>query len=121
MDTKSFQTLEFDKVLNILAGYTSFSAGETLARNLQPTTDLVEAQQWQAETSEAMLLLDTHSNITIGGARDVRQSVENALRGFTLPAEDLLAVRSTIVSARNLRRQLIKAEMNSPTWPTSPT
>ena len=114
MDTKSFQTLEFNKVLNILAGYTSFSAGEALARSLQPTTDLFTAQQWQAETREAVLLLDTHSNITIGGARDMRQSVENALRGFTLPAEDLLAIRSTIVAARNLKRQLVKAEDEFP-------
>ena len=114
MDTKSFHTLEFDKVLNILAGYTSFSAGEALARSLQPTTDLFEARQRQAETREAALLLDTRSNITIGGARDVRQSVENALRGFTLPAEDLLAVRGTIAAARNLRRQLLKAEDDAP-------
>ncbi|MEJ2746700.1 MAG: Smr/MutS family protein [Anaerolineae bacterium] len=109
MDTKSFQTVEFDKVLNILAGYTSFSAGEELARRIQPTTDIVEAQQWQAETREAILLLDTHSNITIGGARDVRRPVENALRGFTLPAEDLLAIRGTLVASRNLNRQLVKA------------
>ncbi len=114
MDAKSFHTLEFDKVLNILAGYTSFSAGENLARSLQPTTDMFEARQRQAETREAVLLLDTHTNITIGGARDVRQSVENALRGFTLPAEDLLAVRGTITAARNLRRQLIKAEDEFP-------
>lgn len=114
MDTKSFQTLEFNKVLGILAGYTSFSAGEALAHNLQPTTDRFTAQQWQAETSEARLLLDTRSNISIGGARDVRQSVDNALRGFTLPADDLLGVRSTIVAARNLRRQLIKAEDEFP-------
>ena len=114
MDAKSFRILEFDKVLNILAGYTSFSAGEALARSLQPTTDMVEAQQWQAETREAALLLDTHSNITIGGTRDVRQAVENALRGFTLPAEDLLAVRGTIAAARNLRRQLVKAEAEFP-------
>ena len=62
MDTKSFQTLEFNKVLNILAGYTSFSAGEALAHSLQPTTDMFTAQQWQAETSEARLLLDMHKN-----------------------------------------------------------
>ena len=54
MDTKSYHTLEFDKVLNILAGYTSFSAGESLARSLRPTTDLFIAQQWQAETREAV-------------------------------------------------------------------
>jgi DNA mismatch repair protein MutS2 len=109
MDTKSRHTLEFDKVLEILAGYTSFSAGESLARNLQPTTDQIEAEQWQTETREAILLLDTRSNVTIGGARDVRRAADNAQRGFTLPAEDLLEIRGTIVAARTLSRILKKA------------
>jgi hypothetical protein len=108
MDTKSLHTLEYHKVLNLLAGYTSFSAGEELARKLQPTTDQILAEQWQKETAEALLLLDTHTNITIGGARDVRRPAENSKRGFTLLAEDLLNIRSTLVAARTLKRQLIK-------------
>ncbi|MCP5098513.1 MAG: endonuclease MutS2 [Chloroflexi bacterium] len=115
MDTKSLHTLEYHKILNSLAGYTSFSAGEELVRNLHPTTDQIEAEQWQAETREAKLLLDTHTNITIGGARDVRRPADNAQHGFILPAEDLLHIRGTIVAARNLRRQLLKAEDDFPT------
>ncbi len=108
MDEKSFHTLEYDKVIKILAQYTSFSAGEDLARNFKPTDDIDEARTWQAETREALLLLDTRNDVTIGGARDVRQAVENALRGFTLLAEDFLDIRSTVSSARNLRRKLVK-------------
>ncbi|HFE67133.1 MAG TPA: endonuclease MutS2 [Chloroflexi bacterium] len=109
MDGKSLHTLEFDKILNILAGYASFSAGEELARSLQPTTDPWEAEQWQTETAEARLLLDTHTSVTIGGTKDVRPACDNADRGFTLPAEDLLDIRSTIIAARNLKRVLLKA------------
>ncbi|MCA9899839.1 MAG: hypothetical protein KC433_16730, partial [Anaerolineales bacterium] len=108
MDTKSLHTLEYHKVRNILAGYTSFSAGEELACKLQPTTDQILAEQWQKETAEALLLLDTHTNITIGGARDVRRPAENSKRGFTLPAEDLLDIRSTLTASRTLKRQLLK-------------
>ncbi|GJM39970.1 MAG: endonuclease MutS2 [Ardenticatenaceae bacterium] len=114
MDTKSLHTLEYHKVRNILAGYTSFSAGEELARKLQPTTDQILAEQWQTETAEALLLLDTHTNITIGGARDVRRPADNSTRGFTLPAEDLLDIRSTLIAARTLKRQLLKVEDEFP-------
>ncbi|MCA9873179.1 MAG: hypothetical protein KC441_05975, partial [Anaerolineales bacterium] len=114
MDSKSLITLEFDKVRQILAGYTSFSGGEELALALQPTTDVLEARQWQTETAEAARLLDSHSNVTIGGARDVRRPVDNAERGFTLPAEELLDIRSTLVAARSLRRNLLKAEETFP-------
>ena len=110
MDTKSLRTLEFHKVRSILAGYTSFSAGEDLALALTPTTDYLEASQWQTETGEARLLLDTHTGITIGGARDVREAVDNAEHGFTLQPESLLDIRATIAAARNLRRALLKTE-----------
>jgi DNA mismatch repair protein MutS2 len=106
MDEKSQQILEFSKIKARLAGYASFSAGEALALALQPTSDLREARRWQAETSEARQLLDSHSEATIGGARDVRRPVDNALRGFILPAEELLNIRSTLIAARNLRRTL---------------
>lgn len=108
MDQKSLRTLEFDKVRAILAGYTSFSAGEELARRLRPTTDLFEARQWQAETREAVRLFEEHTNITIGGARDVRRAADNAQRGFILQAEDLQAIAGTLVAARTLSRQLLK-------------
>ncbi|MBP8002583.1 MAG: Smr/MutS family protein [Chloroflexi bacterium] len=108
MDNKSFRILEFDKVLDRVAGYTSFSGGEALARELRPTTDLETAQRWQAETQEAVTLLDTRDDITIGGARDVRRAISNAERGFTLQPADFLDIRGTVIAARNLRRILIR-------------
>lgn len=110
MDRKSLHTLEFHKVRAILAGYTSFSAGEALALALTPSSDHLEASQWQTETAEARLLLDTHTGITIGGARDVREAVDNAEHGFTLQPENLLNIQGTIAAARNLRRALLKTE-----------
>jgi DNA mismatch repair protein MutS2 len=114
MDEKSLRTLEFHKVKEILARYTSFSAGEELALKLAPTNDLDEARRWQAETREASELFETHTNITIGGARDVRQAAANAERGFILRAEDFQAIQGTIVAARDLRRHLIKLEDEAP-------
>jgi DNA mismatch repair protein MutS2 len=106
MDEKSQQILEFSKIKARLASYTSFSAGEALALALTPTADLQEARRWQTETSEARRLLDSHSEATIGGARDVRRPADNARRGFILPPEELLNIRATLIAARNLRRTL---------------
>ena len=114
MDEKSLRTLEFPKVKEVLAGYCSFSAGQELARSLLPTSDLDRARRWQAETREAVAVLQVHTSLTIGGARDVRQAADNAERGFVLRAEDLQAVQSTIVAARDLRRHLLKLEEEAP-------
>ncbi len=108
MDEKSLHILEYDKILHILAGYTSFSAGEELARQLRPTTQSPEAELWQTQTQEAVQLLDNHTNVTIGGARDVRLAIDNAFRGFTLLPEDFLAIKGTLEASRTLKRQLQK-------------
>ena len=47
INEKSTQTLELHKILERLAGFTSFSAGAELARELFPTTSLDEARAWQ--------------------------------------------------------------------------
>ena len=110
MDEKSLLTLEFDKILDRLINYTSFSGGEAMVRAVVPTTDVVEARQWQAQTREAVQLWESGANVTIGGARDVRRPADNAQRGFTLPPQDLLDVRSTLIAARSLKRRLLKTE-----------
>jgi DNA mismatch repair protein MutS2 len=114
IDQKSLHTLEFDKVRALVAGYTSFSAGRELALAMLPTTDLRQAQEWQAETREATELFETDSGVTIGGARDVRRSADNAERGFVLQPEEFMAIQSTVVAARNLRRQLLRLEDRAP-------
>lgn len=114
MDQKTHHTLEFDKVRQRLADYTSFSAGRQLALELIPTTEQLTAVLWQTQTAEARHLLDSHSDITIGGARDVRRYADNSLRGFTLRGEELLDIRNTLVAARTLRRALLKLDDHYP-------
>ena len=114
LDQKSLHILEFTKIREIVAGYAGFSGGHDLALAMQPTTELEQAREWQAETREAVSLFNTDSGVTIGGARDVRRAADNAMRGFVLPAEDFLAIQATIVAGRNLRRQLVRMEERVP-------
>src|SRR5690606_37690352 len=81
---------------------------------MQPTTELEQAREWQAETREAVSLFEADSGVTIGGARDVRRAADNALRGFILSPEDFLGIQATIVAGRNLRRQLLRMEDRVP-------
>jgi DNA mismatch repair protein MutS2 len=104
MDEKTLQTLEYPKILERLAGYTAFAASAEKARSLRPSVDIFEARRLQAETAEAVRLLVTHTDLTIGGARDVRAAVDLAARGGVLAPTDLLDIKSTLVAARTLAR-----------------
>ncbi len=108
MDAKSIQTLELPKILERLSKYTSFSAGTALALALTPTEEFTEAKRRQQETTEARKLLAVKTDVTIGGARDIRPLVHNAARGGVLMPAEMMDVKNTLLAGRTLHRILSK-------------
>ena len=108
MDAKSLQMLELPRVLEQLAAFTLFSASRELALGLVPATSSPAVAQLLAETSEARGLLQTHPELTVGGARDVRQTAQAAARSAVLQADELLEVKATLAAARELKRGLAR-------------
>lgn len=106
MNEKAIHVLELNKVLNRLAGYTTFSAGADLAQELFPTSDIEEARIWQNETAEARLMFANQFNATLGGARDVREPALLAQRGIMIEAQVLVDIRLTLRRATTLKRTL---------------
>lgn len=104
MDEKTLHTLEFPLILDRLAGYCAFSASAEMARALRPTADLEEARHRQEEAAEAVRLLASRPETTIGGARDVRELVQAASRDAVLTPSDLLEIKGTLVASRTMAR-----------------
>ena len=109
MDGKSLEKLELPKVLHRLAGYAAFSASKDAALALHPTTNLELARQRQAEATQARSLLISKSDVSVGGAHDVRPQAEAAAHGAVLEPQDLLDIKATLISARTLARLFEKA------------
>lgn len=114
MNEKTVQILELSKILEQLVAHTHFSAGADLARALRPTIDLATAQTWQKETTEARNLLNQRPDITLGGARDVREMAIACTRGVTLEAATMLDIRSTLRRATTLKRILTRLDDQFP-------
>jgi len=130
MDSKTLSVLEYPKILERLAAHCAFSASADLARKLEPSTHLDEVQRLQAETSEARRLIaaaeasigGAHDvrpaaelarrggviEASIGGAHDVRPAAELARRGGVIEPTDMLDIKSTLISARNLKKAFEK-------------
>ncbi len=108
MDEKSLKILEFSKVLQRLENYCAFSASAALVRALRPTNDLELALERLGRTTEARRLLSEHNEISIGGAHDIRPQVNLAERGGVLNGEELMDIKNTLVSARDLARTFEK-------------
>jgi DNA mismatch repair protein MutS2 len=103
---KTVTVLELTKILTQLAHYTSFSAGGDLARELRPSIDVDEVKTWQRETHEARTLFENKTNVTLGGARDVRDVAIAAQRGVMIEAHTLLDIRTTLRRGGTLKRTL---------------
>jgi DNA mismatch repair protein MutS2 len=113
MDSKTLHVLEYPKVLERLRAFCDFSASMDLARALEPTDSYDLALARLAETSEARTLFST-SDIGIGGAHDIRPAAELAARGGVLDPQQLLDVKSTLISCRELKKSLERRTDETP-------
>ncbi|MGH2614866.1 MAG: endonuclease MutS2 [Thermomicrobiales bacterium] len=96
--------LEYPQILERLARLCRFSVAAERARELGPSADAATVGYLLDVTAEAVDLLTEFPDVTIGGARDVRELVERAAKGGRLQPADLIQVLDLITAARNLRR-----------------
>ena len=115
MEEHYLETLELNKVLELLAGHTAFPVSHEKALALRPATDLAEVLRRQAATAEARRLLDLKPNFSIGGARDIRAHLRRASVGAILIPDELLLVASTIASSRHVKGTISKLADQLPT------
>jgi DNA mismatch repair protein MutS2 len=106
MDEKSLEILEFPKIREILAGFTSFSASRELAFDLKPLHDYERISLLLRQTAEARQLLNLDRSFSIGSMLDVREKTKlAALEGVLEPAS-LLEIQQTLAALHELHRYL---------------
>ena len=108
MDDKSLEILEFPRIKDIIAGYTSFSGSRELALSLRPVSDYKTVSLLLNRSAEARHLLSREPGFSIGGVRDVREQVKMAVRGRMLEPMTLVEIQNTIASISRLRGGLEK-------------
>ncbi|MEO6043148.1 MAG: endonuclease MutS2, partial [Tepidiformaceae bacterium] len=103
MDDHTLRVLEFEKVLQLLAGETAFSVGRELALQVRPATEYDEAFELLSLTAEMRLLDQLGIDIPFAGARDVRPAIHGAGIGQVLEAPDLVDAAQTLRTAWRAR------------------
>ncbi len=106
MDNKSLEMLEFPRIREILAEYTTFTAGRELAESLEPGCDYDHISLLLKQTSEARELLGLDRSFSIGEVMDIRELAKIAALDSVLEPQRLLEVRQTLSALHHLRRYL---------------
>ena len=114
MDATSLELLEFPKVQDILASFTSFSASRELALKLMPSSDRQLVSLLLKQSAEARRLLTLNPGFSIGAAVDIRAEVEMAHRGRILTPSSLLDIQNTLQAARSVYESINKQRNELP-------
>jgi len=115
VDDKYLQMLEFPKVREIIAGYTSFAASRALALALAPLTDGDEIRRRLQECAEARQFLAAEHDFSIGEIEDIREAAQLAARGSTLEPLTMASIAGALVKMRLLRGSLSRNTADFPT------
>lgn len=103
MNNKVLKTLEFDKIVNRLAGLAASSRGRQLCENLKPSCDLDEIIQMQTETSDALTRIYQNGSVSFSGTKDISPSLKRLEVGSSLSIEELLNVSSLLNAALRVK------------------
>lgn len=104
MDDRTLKRLEYNKILERLAGFAGSPLAREKALEIVPVSDSAQIKVWQSETTEGRELMRLEPAAEMGGWYDVREEAGQAGRGGMLEPEELLAVGSTIGAARRLKK-----------------
>ena len=108
MNDKSLEILEFPRVKEILASYTSFPVSWELAIDLQPSSNPEQVSLLLRQSAEARHLISLEPDFSIGGVFDIRDAAKMAARGKVLEPQTLLDIQKTLAAAHRLRTSLGK-------------
>ncbi|MCJ7514808.1 MAG: endonuclease MutS2 [Dehalococcoidia bacterium] len=114
MDQTSLELLEFPKVREILASFTSFSASQELAHNLMPSAEPQLVSLLLTQSAEARRLLALNPGGSIGRIVDFRAEAEMANRGKILATSTLVTIKDSLQEIRSLRAVIGKLKDKLP-------
>lgn len=104
MNSKSLQTLEFDKIIKQLVNFASSDAGKRSCANLKPSSDLTLIEEAQQQTSDALTRIYRVGSLSLSGLTDIRASMKRLEIGGSLNIPELLHIQGNLNVAKRATR-----------------
>lgn len=105
---KVLNKLDFNKIRERLSNHCVLPRAKEFAEKLEPESDLRFVRQLLRETDEACTLLRFNPLFSVRGAKEIRKYLERSGRGGILTAEELLPIRDTLKTARQVQTVLLQ-------------
>nr|WP_300787237.1 endonuclease MutS2 [uncultured Acetatifactor sp.] len=103
MNEKVLKTLEYNKIIELLAGKANSAPGKKLCRELVPSTDLGEIRRNQRQTADALRRLFRFGSTSFGSNKDLGYSIRSLEVGSTLSILELLNIASMLDNVARIK------------------
>lgn len=103
MNEKVLHTLEYTKIIDLLAQKASSEPGRAMCRALTPMTDLSAIQLAQQETADALSMLFSKGSTSFGGNRNVAMALKSLEVGSTISASELLKIAGLLDNVNRIK------------------
>lgn len=103
MNEKVLNTLEYNKILDLLEAHAHSQQGKHYCRTLRPTTNLDDILAMQKETADALNRIFKRGSISFFGIHDIRSSLKHLEIGGTLNTSELLQVASLLEVCKRVK------------------
>ena len=103
MNEKVLKTLEYNKIIELLANKANSAPGKKLCRELVPSTDLGEIRRNQRQTADALRRLFRFGSTSFGSNKDLGYSIRSLEVGSTLSILELLNIASMLDNVARIK------------------
>lgn len=103
MNDKVLKTLEFNKIIERLAGYAGSAMGREKCEALVPVSDRGKVEELQQETADALSRLYKKGTLSFSGLPDIGASIKRLEIGSTLGAGELMKLSSVLTATLRVK------------------
>jgi DNA mismatch repair protein MutS2 len=107
----AYDILEFNEILNEVAGHCRFSLGADLILSCTPQFNRLWVQRELKRTQEAMDMIDISGSMPFGGISDIRMPLRESQKDQILAIPDLLAIARHGQAVHTIKEYLRKSEV----------
>ena len=114
LDERVVRKLDFDKIMERLANQCLLPRAREIAEELKPYVSHDLVREALEETGEGKALLRVNPLFSVRGAKEIRPYLERCLRGGVLTPEELLHIRDTLKTARQIKQSVLEGKTEVP-------
>ncbi len=107
MNEKVLRTLEYNKIINMLAEKANSDPGRQLCMELKPYTDISVINEAQQQTADALSRLFKKGSTSFGGNKDLGCSLKSLGVGASLSAAELLKIAGMLENVSRDRKSVV--------------